>query len=78
MTPSVLSASGLAADILGAGILFLQSLYFEQRLPTNGGIVLHDANAPLARKGKLAAKLSKLGLGLLLIGFVLQLIGNLI
>ena len=72
MCANIVNSCGLVADIIAAGILFYQTMYFEERMPTDGSLILHEPDAPLAKRGKRAATLAKWGFGLLILGFVMQ------
>ena len=72
MCANIINSCGLVADVIGAAVLFYQTTYFEKRLPTDGAMVLHEPNAPLAKQGKRAAALARWGFGLLILGFILQ------
>ena len=81
MTGPDLTSLGLVLDIIGALILwrYVAEINFADKkdfLKGNASLVLADPTPEQIRSYKLSIWLSRLGIALLLVGFVLQLLGN--
>jgi hypothetical protein len=72
----VLNSIGLFLDIWGAFLLFKFGLPEEIRRSGANALVLEQVDVAEAAKAKRYDRRGKFGLGLLLVGFVLQLLSN--
>ena len=72
----IVSSAGLVLDISGAALLFKFGLPADVRRKGESFLLIGDADPAQIAKGKLYDRYGKLGICLLIIGFVLQLASN--
>ena len=73
----LLNSAGLALDIIGVVLLFMFGL--PEEISRTGAVrVTHGRDEQEAKKAKLYDGFGRAGLGLLILGFALQLVSNLL
>lgn len=72
----MLSAIGLLLDIIGAGLIFFFGVIPKMYADGRQGVTWREPTELEAAKGSRYARLSQLGIGLLIAGFVFQIAGN--